>query len=198
MEKTSKKQKEEKETSFLQRFIFWFFIPLLFAIFLGLLIASVNGVNVFKKAKEISEKIPIITDIKEGKENEKYVEYEDKIISLDAEIQDKNAEINQLKSQLDSKDLEKERLVVEQERLEQTIEELRQIQTENKRAFKEIVSTFESMTPKKAAPIIIEMKEEEAIKILSNLNTDSLAKVLEKMPPEKAATYSGLLAAKTN
>ncbi|MCM3110151.1 MotE family protein [Lederbergia lenta] len=198
MEKTLKKHKEEKETSFLQRFIFWFFIPLLFAVFLGLLIASVNGVNVFEKAKEISEKIPIITDIKEGKENEKVVEYEDKIISLDAEIQDKNAQINQLKSQLDNKDLEKERLVVEQERLEQTIEELRQIQTENKRAFKEIVSTFESMTPKKAAPIILEMKEEEAIKILSNLNTASLAKVLEKMPPEKAATYSDLLAANTN
>ncbi|WP_285864338.1 magnesium transporter MgtE N-terminal domain-containing protein [Lederbergia lenta] len=54
------------------------------------------------------------------------------------------------------------------------------------------------MTPKKAAPIILEMKEEEAIKILSNLNTASLAKVLEKMPPEKAATYSDLLAANTN
>ncbi|MEK3886974.1 MotE family protein [Bacillus sp. FSL K6-3431] len=197
MEKTIKNHAEEKRTGFLQKLIFWFFIPLLFAVFLGLLIASFKGVNIFEKAKEISGKLPFITDIKDGKENANNVEYEDKIISLDAEIQDRDAKINQLQGQLENKDVEKEQILAEQERLEQTIEELRQIQTENKRAFKEIVSTFEAMTPKKAAPIILEMKEDEAVKILSNLNTKSLAKVLEQMPPKNAAIFSGLLSAKT-
>lgn len=126
------------------------------------------------------------------------IEYEEQINSLDAEIQDKNAQINQLQGQIKSKDTEKEELLLEMEKLENTIAELQQIHSDNKRAFKEIVTTFEAITPKKAAPIILEMNEEEAVKILSNVNTDSLAQILEKMPPDKAAIYSGLLAAKSN
>ncbi|WP_249316609.1 hypothetical protein [Bacillus sp. FJAT-50079] len=191
-----KKQKEVKEASLLQRFIFWGIIPLLFALFIGLLITSLMGINVFEKAKEISGKLTAISNMKV--ENENIVQLEEKIIHLDAEIQDKDAEISQLKSQIESKEAEQDRLLLEQQRLEETIAELRQIQDENKRAFKEMIMTFEAMTAKKSAPIIMEMKEEEALKILANLSTESLAKVMENMPAKDAAAYSEKLSAITN
>ncbi|MBS4217749.1 hypothetical protein KHA96_05380 [Bacillus sp. FJAT-49711] len=187
----------DKKPGIFHRFIFWVLIPLLFALFLGLLIASVAGVNIFQKAKEISEKVPVIANMIDGKEKVNVLDYEEKIISLDAEIQNKNAQIDQLKSQLEKNEFEKERFSLEKERLENTIEELRQMQDQNKRAFKEIVSTYEAMTPKSAAPIIIEMSDDEAVKILSNISTESLAKIMEKMPPERAAKYLEKLSAKT-
>ncbi|MCJ8006266.1 MotE family protein [Lederbergia wuyishanensis] len=197
MEKTLKNQKTEKEPGIFHRFIFWFIIPLLFALFLALLIASVAGVNVFQKAKEFSDNVPILSNMFDEKEKANVLEYEEKIVNLDAEIQNKNAQIDQLKSQLEKNENEKERFLLEKQRLEQTIDELMQMRDENKRAFKEIVTTYEAMAPKNAAPIILEMNDEEAVKILSNIGTESLAKILEKMPPEKAAKYLEKLAAKT-
>ncbi|MCR2820718.1 MotE family protein [Lederbergia panacisoli] len=196
MEKTFKNQNMEKEPGMFHRFIFWFLIPLLFALFLGLLIASVAGVNIFQKAKEISEKVPVIANMIDDKEKFNALEYDEKIISLDAEILNKNAQIDQLKSQLEKYDFDKERFLLEKERLEKTIEELRLIQDENKRAFKEIISTYEAMTPKSAAPIILEMSDDEAVKVLSNISTESLAKIMEKMPPDRAAKYLEKLSAK--
>ncbi|MBS4198957.1 hypothetical protein KHA93_04725 [Bacillus sp. FJAT-49732] len=187
----------EKDPSSFHRFIFWVLIPLLFALFLGLLITSIAGVNVFQKAKEWSDKVPILANMFDEKDKANVLEYEEKIINLDAEIQNKSAQIDQLKSQLEKNESEKERFLLEKQSLEQTIEELRQMKDENKRAFKEIVSTYEAMTPKSAAPIILEMNDDEAVKILSNIGTETLAKILEKMPPDKAAKYLEKLSAKT-
>ncbi|MBS4177120.1 magnesium transporter MgtE N-terminal domain-containing protein [Lederbergia citrea] len=196
MDKALKKQKEEKEDpSLFQRFIFWVLIPLLFAVFLGLLIASIAGVNIFQKANEISEKIPFVHDKAGGSEDLSVAEYEEKMIGLDAEIENKTIQVDQLKKQLENKEMEIDRLQIEQKRLEQTIEELKQVKDEHKRAFKEIVSTYEAMTPKNAASIIMKMKNEEAVKILSNIGAESLAKIMEKMPPEEAAKYLEMLSA---
>ncbi|MBS4193985.1 hypothetical protein KHA97_02705 [Bacillus sp. FJAT-49870] len=197
VEKTLKNQNIEKEPSTFHRFIFWVLIPLLFALFLTLLITSIAGVNVFQRAKEIGEKVPVISSMIAGTAKDNLLEYEEKIVSLDAEIQNKNAQIDQLKSQIDKNETEKERFLLEKEQLEQTIDELRQMRDENKRAYKEIVSTYEAMAPKNAAPIILEMKDDEAVKVLSNIGTESLAKILEKMPPEQAAKYLEKLSAKT-
>lgn len=189
VEKALNKQTVEKEVSSFQRFIYWVLIPLLFALFLSLLIASIAGVNVFQKAKELGEKVPILSGVIAQEEKQGLEEYEAKIISLDAEIQNKNAQIDQLKKQLENKEIEKERYIQKQKSLEVTIDELKQMRDEEKRALKDIVSTYEAMSPKKSAPIILEMKDEEALKILSNLGSQSLAKILENMPPKDAAKY---------
>ena len=66
-------------------------------------------------------------------------------------------------------------------------------QDNDNQTFKEIVSTFESMSAKKAAPIITGMEEHEAITILSNLKPDILASILENMSDEHAARYTTIL-----
>ena len=77
--------------------------------------------------------------------------------------------------------------------LEQQIDELKQIQEQNKRDFKEIVTTYETMSAKNAAPIILNLKDDEAVKILSSISPDVLSKIMENMPATRAAKYTELL-----
>lgn len=49
------------------------------------------------------------------------------------------------------------------------------------------------MAPKASAPVITNMKDAEAMKILSSLKPATLAAILEKMPSDKAAHYTELL-----
>ncbi|MFK4998011.1 hypothetical protein ACI2OX_13140 [Bacillus sp. N9] len=58
-----------------------------------------------------------------------------------------------MKSQIEGKEAEQDQLLLEQQRLEDTIAELKQIQDENKRAFKEIITTFEAMAAKNLRPL---------------------------------------------
>lgn len=197
--KVMNEQNDKKTKNKFQWFLYVVLIPLLFAIFIGLVVAQVAGVNVFEKAKEISTKLPFAASANsETKSGKSLKKYEDKIVDLQAEIENKNAELTQLQSKIDSQDTEKNQLLLEQKRLQDEITELKQIQEKNKKAFSEIVRTYETMSAKNAAPIILNMNDKEALKILSNMKSDVLAKVMEKMPADRAAKYTELLSANTN
>lgn len=190
-------QPEKKQNRF-QWFLFVILIPSLFAIALALIVLTIAGVNVFDKAKDLSEKIPFISSMADEKQPSKSLKsLEKKSISLEAEIKDKEAKIDQLESQLDSKDLEIERSNLEKQQLQAEIDELQAAKNENKRAMKDIVQTYESMSPSKSAPIIAAMKQEEAAKILSNVQADTLAAIMEKMDPKDAARFTEILTNKS-
>jgi flagellar motility protein MotE (MotC chaperone) len=193
MERMPEEQGSQKASKF-QWFIFAFFIPILFAVTVALLVFTLSGNNIFETAKEYGQKVPLLSSIINGESSNSEV-MESQLIELEAEIKDREARITQLERQLDSKELEIERAGLEKQRLEQEIEELTAIKEENKRAFKDIVKTYESISAKKAAPILTEMKDEEAVKILSNVKADTLAAIMEKMDPEDAAHYTALLTA---
>ncbi|WP_394137055.1 MotE family protein [Cytobacillus oceanisediminis] len=194
MERMPEEQGSQKASKF-QWFLFAFFIPILFAVTVALLVFTLSGNNIFETAKEYGQKIPLLSSIINGERSISEEVMESQLIEMEAEIKDREARISQLESQLDSKKLEIERAGLEKQRLEQEIEELTAIKEENKRAFKDIVKTYESISAKKAAPILTEMKDEEAVKILSNVKADTLAAIMEKMDPEDAAHYTALLTA---
>jgi flagellar motility protein MotE (MotC chaperone) len=198
MGKTAEKEKNEKTTSRFQWVLFAGIIPLLFAVVIALLVMTVAGVNIFEKAKAAGEKIPFISSMIPTDAKEEAAKLEERVLTLQTEIEEKNSEITSLQGKIDSQEKDKEGLLLEQEQLHAEIEELQQIQQENKRAFKEMVSTYESMSAKSAAPVLLKMKNEEAVKILSNIKPAALAKILEKMPPEDAAKYTELLSAKVD
>jgi flagellar motility protein MotE (MotC chaperone) len=189
MPKVTEEEKETKSNGRFQWIVFVVFIPLLFAIVIALGVMTVAGINVFEKAQSI----PFISKVLPASNEENQNQLENRIISLQAAIEDKEAKISQLQNEIDGseKDNEKLQATIEQQKLE--LEELRQIGEENKRAFKEVVSTFESMSAKSAAPVLLNMDDQEAIKILSSIKPDNLADILEKMPPEDAARLTGLL-----
>ena len=167
-------------------------IPLFFVILVTLILMTVAGVNVFQYGKEIGSKIPGISTMVQEEEEEKKSVVQDgqKIVDLEAELADANAQMAKLEESIVSKDEEIQSLNIQKQRLEREIEELKLQQEDSQRAFKDIIRTYETMSPKKAAPIIIALKEEEAIKILSKMKADTLSAILEKMEPADAARFT--------
>lgn len=184
---------EEKSPGFFKKFFYLFLIPFMFIIALALILATVTDYNVFKMADSAIEKIPFVgsKDDKEIVENSSL--NEEKVVELQAEIQEKEAQITLLQSQIDATTIEKEELLVEQERLLFEIEKLKRSQEETQKEFNEILATFEKMSAKTAAPILVQMSDTESLRIMSNMKPDTLSAIFTKMSPEDAARYTELL-----
>ncbi|RFU71288.1 hypothetical protein D0469_01905 [Peribacillus saganii] len=181
-------ENEEKPYSKLQWFLFIVVIPLFFTITITLIVLTVAGINVFEAGKEYGQKIPFASALFKEEEATKSTEdLEKRIIDLKAEMEDRQAQIEKLEGLIDSRDKEAERAELEKQQLEKEIAELTAVKDENKLAFKDIIQTYETMAPKKSAPIISELKEEDALKILSTISSDTLASILEQMEPADAA-----------
>ncbi len=187
---------EEKKYNKIQWFFIVIVIPALFAIAVAMVVASVAGINVFEKAKEYSGKIPFLS-LEEKGTDEQILEMDQKLTELKAEVKDREAAISDMETNLEGKDQEIETLKLEKEQLEIQIDDLILAQEDGKRQFKEIVSTYETMSAKKAAPIITQMNDEEAMKILSSLKPATLAAILEKMNAADAAKYTAQLTSKS-
>ncbi|CAM3703236.1 MotE family protein [Mesobacillus zeae] len=186
-------EKEPAGDSRVQWIMFVIVIPALFAVTFALVILNFAGINVFESAREIGAKIPGVSRLIQPSETASMKKAEKHIVGLEAEIKNKEAKVEQLQSKMDNKNKEAERLKLEKQQLEEQIDELAAIQTENKRAFKDIVRTYETMSPKSAAPILAKMESDEALKILTNIKPDTLSAIMEKMSPEEAAKYTELL-----
>lgn len=189
-------EQESKKSSKFQGFIYVVFIPLLFAITVALVAMTFLGYNVFELTKEYGQKVPFISSMFNDDNTQSVKGLEKEMIKLEAEINDREAKISQLQTELDSKEAEISRVQLEKERLEAEINELAEMKEQNKRAFKDIVKTYETISAKKAAPIIAQMSEDEALQILSSIKSETLAAIIEKMDPEDAARYTELLTVK--
>jgi flagellar protein FlbB len=182
-------EQPENKISFFQKFFFWFLIPLVFCIALLLIFAMFTKKNVF----EYIDDIPFISSNDEQQVTNISTQNEEKLVTLQAELQEKEVEVSQLQSKVDAASSEKQELELEIERLNYEIEKLKVSQEEASLEFKEVLSTFEKMSAKKAAPIIVEMSDDEAVRILSNMKPATLTAIFEKMTPENAAKYTQLL-----
>lgn len=183
---------EEKPAGFFKKLFYLFLIPLMFIVAIVLIVTTISGMNVFKVVDNVTEKIPFInSDEKEVVENNTL--NEQKVVELQAEVQEKEIQITQLQAQIDSSATERDELLAEQERLLFEIEKLKRDQIEVQKEFNEILSTFEKMSAKTAAPILVEMSDTEALRIMSSMKPDTLSAIFTKMSPVDAARYTELL-----
>lgn len=194
----AQKMEESQEGNKFQTFLMVVAIPSLFAVVIAMVALSILGINIFETAKDLGGKMPFISQYVSEEGQPSTEEFEKNIISLEAEIKDREAKMEQLQSKIDSKDTQLKRMELEKAQLQSQIEELTAIQEENKRAFREIVKTYETMSAKSAAPIISNMETGEAIKILTNIKPESLAAIMEKLPADVAAEYTELLTNETD
>ncbi|MEH6942174.1 MotE family protein [Bacillus sp. JJ722] len=188
-------KKEEKPYNKFQWFLFAIVIPVFFAIFILLIVLSVAGINVFKWSEDIGSKIPLVSNLVNDEKGNSEKDIQKQIVNLEGDIKDRDAEIEKLESIIDGKDSEIKKADIEKQRLEEEIKKLKenkptQSKSEDNRAIKDIIRTYESMSPKKAAPIITALPTEEAMKILSNMKAETLAKILEQMAPVDAAKFT--------
>ncbi|MFE4893908.1 MotE family protein [Peribacillus butanolivorans] len=172
----------------------WFlviFIPLIFAVTVAMVVFSVAGVNVVEKAKEMSAKIPFAELIQKDEVKENSAKDTEKVsrklAKLETEIENKEKEIEKLEGIIDTRDKAVEKAKAEKQQLQSEVKQLRESQDGSKKTFKDIIRTYETMAPKKSAPIITEMSDEDAVKILASMKADILAKVLEQMTTADAA-----------
>lgn len=191
--KTVSLGKKEKSTGMFQILLLWVFIPLLFTTAVLLILAKFADINVFDKAKEWTGNLPFISEKNEEDAGAGNLVLEERVVSLQAEIKEKETELFMLQSDLDKSSDEKEALLKEQQRLVDEIARLTREQDSSKKDFKGIITTYEQMSAKSVAPVIIKMSDTEAIRILASLKPDTLAAVLEKMLPEDAAKYTTLM-----
>jgi len=187
------KVEKEKSAGIFQVLLLWVLIPLLFATAVALIIATVFDVNVFDKAKGLSENLPFIAEKKEEDPDTGNQIFEERVVTMQAEIQEKEAQLFKVQGDLDKSSNENEKLLIEQEKLLDEIAVLVREKDDSKRNFKEIVTTFEQMSSKSAAPVITKMSDAEAIRILIGLKPDTLAGILEKMSPDDAAKYTTMM-----
>lgn len=165
----------------------------MFTIAILLIVATFTNTNVFQMAKNATDSIPFLSSKEEEIEENSSLS-DEKVVQLQAEIQEKEAEITQLQTKIDAAATEKDELLVEQERLLFEIEKLKRDQQATQKEFGEILSTFEKMSAKTAAPILVQMSDTEALRILSNMKPDTLSAIFTKMSPADAARYTELLA----
>lgn len=185
--------KEKNGFRLFRDILLWTLIPLLFTTMVLLIIAYVADVNVFDKAKEWTKSLPFIADEQEKGETADDLVIEERVVELQAEIQEKEAQLYKLQDDLTKSEEEKKTLLNEQKTLLSEIETLKLEKEDYKRDMKEIISTFEKMSAKSAAPVITKMSDAEAIQILASLKPEVLAPILEKMSAEDAAKYTSLL-----
>jgi len=188
-------KKQEKMSGTFQKLLLWILIPLLFTTALVLIIAKFTDVNVFDKTKELTADLPFIGSQEDGTKNSSSdnIVLEERVVTLQAELKEKEAALFKLQTEIETSAVEKEALLKEQERLLDEIAVLQRGEENSKQKLAEIITTFEKMSAKSAAPVITNMSDAEALQILTNLKSDNLAAILEKMTAEDAAKYTMML-----
>jgi flagellar motility protein MotE (MotC chaperone) len=187
-----KEKQSGKGRSFLW-FLYVVVIPLLFAITVAIIVGIVSGVNVIDAAKDFGQKIPLVGSLLQKNDLNTSKMSEKNIIDLQGQIKDREEEISQLQTELENKGKDIQRAELENNRLQKEIDDMSANETDRTRALKDMIKTYETMSPKKAAPIIVKMNDNEALKILSSIKADILAAIMEKMNPQDAAKYTQLL-----
>ncbi|WP_461200431.1 MotE family protein [Anoxybacillus sp. TBDG-1] len=197
------KEEETKKTSKFQWFLFVIFIPLLFTISVVLLILTFSGINVFEQGKKYASQLPFVSQWIEGTEanekkklQEQIVEFKAAIVEKEKQLKKANDTLKEKEAEIDALKQEIARLQAEKEQAQEPTTTPTPEQTSGTRV--DVVKMYETMSPKKAAEIIPQMSDQEAVNLLSKLKTDKVAAILEKMDATNAAKYTSLLAKKAN
>ena len=186
----------QKSPGIFQKLFYWFLIPLMFLLAVVLVVAEISNVNVFEKAREAASSLPFISSDESNGDNNTSTGADvsgGKVVELQAEIMEKEAQIADLQAQITTANSEKEQMLIEQEKLAFELERLQRENESSSVEFDEVVKAYETMSAKKSAAAIAELPDAEALRILSNLKTDTVAELFEKMEPTKVAHYTTLM-----
>lgn len=178
-------QMNQEKTNKLQWFFFVIVVPVIFAITLGIIISMIFGYDLAGKAESIANKVPgisklVSTDVEEQHQNEirQYEEAvaqgEKKISQLEEEVSAKDSAIEDLQSQI--AELEADLVASEELPVEEEVDRVA-----------ELATSFSSMDPEEAAPIIESMDKDLAIQVLEKLPSENRGEILAQVDPEVAA-----------
>ncbi|CAG9619708.1 MotE family protein [Sutcliffiella rhizosphaerae] len=191
MKKEKQNDVEETKSTFMQKILYLFIIPLMFVSILILGYLTYQGQNVFEMAKAFVPEKKETATIQEEKDDEPIINTSDEekeatvsspqeVILLEREVSEKQREIEKLLSQL--------------KQANERIATLENEQQEVKASTKELAKLYEGMSTRKAAQIIQELDEEMALIIFKELSTAKASSILGQIEPQMAARFTTLLA----
>ncbi|MDL0418841.1 MotE family protein [Caldifermentibacillus hisashii] len=193
------KTMEENKSGILKKLFYFVIIPFLLILTIVLIISTVSGLNIFQEAA----KIPVIGSLFSSKDmaTTSIEEYDQQINKLQAQLKNQEKKVEDLQSELEKKDQEIATLQEEKKNFETNQNNQAEPgndnangQNETDTQWNEVIKTYEKMKPQSAANILAQMDETTALNIMTDLKEDTLARILEKMPVEKAANFTAKLA----
>lgn len=191
---------EKSELSLFERFLYFFFIPIVFGILLIAGLLSFFGVDIMSAVLKEANKIPIIGTIlpepkvvvKKGPQpinlpEEKIKSQDQQLVALNRKVSDqeqllKSAEAASVQKEQSIKDLQTKTSALEEQLKTKT-----RTEAEYDSQIQQTASMFVKMNPSKAAPIMENFTLKERVLLLSQMKPDDRVKILEKMDPKKAA-----------
>lgn len=204
----------EKPTfSAFERFLYWFFIPIVFTMVLIGALLSLFDYNVKDELLKIGNKVPglsaVLPDPKtDVKTDAKAVQPADAATSgestPEAVAAEATAQLAALQKQLEAQTAELAGSAQTLKDKDQTIKDLQakiaaleaqkvsqaKSDEEYQALIAETASMYAKMSPSKAAPIMQNLTLKEQVLLLSEMKTDDRVRILEKMDPKKAAEAS--------
>ena len=192
LDPTENVEDEKKKGGIFQWILFVVIIPLMFAVMVVLVILFVADVNVFDTMNKYASKIPFISSLVDDSDSaEKEIqEIGEKVVELEANNTEYVTQIDALTKDVEDKNQLIEQLNKEITDLKQQLQQKQDAMQAAEVDYSEIVKSFESMSPKKAAELIEYWDEKDAIVLLSRMKNDAMTAILEKMTPETAANLA--------
>ncbi len=187
---------EGEKTGRFQWFVLVILIPLIFAIMLSLIVATIAGVNVFEAAQKYSSQIPVISSIIPDQDEKESSEAGSP--ELKAELEDKKAQIQSLQNELTSKDKTIEELNSKLSDLTNQLAAKNESKQERDQLLKKISTSFKKMDAEKAARIIANLDQNVAISLLESLPDEERGLIFAEMNPEQAANLTSAFVQSTN
>ncbi|MBM7094175.1 hypothetical protein JSY36_00285 [Bacillus sp. H-16] len=182
---------ETKErTNKLQAVFMLILIPVIFIVIFGFVILSILHDDMKGAVLESAGSWPVVGSLIETEEEIARDALEDRI----AELERENASYSNAVGSLENEIADLERIISEMEEqgpdndpVEADEEEITGSDLE------EIVRTLENMTASKAAAILANTDESDAVLYLNLMRTSNRSQILQRMDPEKAAVLMSLM-----
>lgn len=111
-------------------------------------------------------------------------EREAAVIKKEKQLAKKEEELNALQKEVDEK---LDQLIAQQQALKETLAELKAVKDKQ---FKNLIKIYSAMSASKVAPLLNQMKDEEAVEILKAMKAEAVAKIIPKLDQKKAVRLS--------
>ncbi|WP_416150949.1 hypothetical protein ACM26V_08280 [Salipaludibacillus sp. HK11] len=184
----SKNKQKEKSQSKFQVIFMVIVIPAFFAVILAVVLLYYLGFDVGGTVKQAASALPFISEDEELEDGEERLTDEESIAQLEHENQSYLQQIQQLENQLETSEaeletLQEELLTLQSDEVDLDEEALGEVTAD----VNDIVKTLEEMTSSKAADIISELPEGEAVTYLRMMNVRNRSDILGRVEAETAA-----------
>jgi flagellar motility protein MotE (MotC chaperone) len=198
-----KAEMEESGLSGFERFLYIFFIPIVFAVIgIGVLL-SLFDANIYNDILKQANKIPIIKSIVPAPKSA--IKTADPAIEVsvqrtklqDQKITDLTKKLADQEGAMKASDattLQKDQTIKDLQAKSAALEEQLKAKTKSDEEYhnqiKQTAAMYAKMNPSKSAPILENLTLQERVLVLSEMNQVDQVKILEKMDPIKAAEAS--------